>query len=73
MSGNKLTEAPKAVQLLRKNFRNGEVSFSDNAKTVWESEPIFMKHKLDDFRTKFTRLKTEHEEYEINYIYFNFF
>lgn len=62
MSTAKLTESSKAVMLLRKKMRNGEVTLADNAKAVWESEPIFMKHKLDNFRTKFNRLKAEEEQ-----------
>lgn len=61
MSSQKLTEGSKAVMLLRKKWRNGDVSSTDNAKSVWESEPIFMKHKLDNFRTKFNRIKAEGE------------
>lgn len=43
-------------------MRNGEISSSDNSKSVEESDSIFMKHKLDIFRTKFNRLKLEEKQ-----------
>lgn len=66
MSSHKLTESFKAVQILRKKFRNEKVSLTNNTKTGWESEPMFMKHNLDNFWIKFNLLKTEHEEHEGN-------
>lgn len=64
MTTAKLTETSKAVILLRKKIRNGEVLLSDNAKSVWESDPVFMSHKLDNFRTKFNRIKAEDDQGE---------
>lgn len=43
-------------------MHNGEISPSNDAKTVWESDPIFMKHKLDNFRIKFNLLKVEEDQ-----------
>lgn len=78
MSDHTLTESSKAVQLLWKKLQNGEVPHSHKAKTVWELKPLFLKHKLDYFWTKFNRLKTEHEHYNGKYmpnnliVYLNF-
>lgn len=58
----KLTERSRAVILLRKRIRNGKLSLSENAKTVWESDPVFMSHKLDSFRTRFNKIRAEEEK-----------
>lgn len=58
----KLTESSTAVVLLRKKLAAGEVSLTDNPKTVWSSDPLFMEHKLDNFRSKFNRIRTEEPE-----------
>lgn len=62
------TESSKAAQLLQKKYRNGEVSLTNNAKTVWKSVTMFMKHKLDAFQTNSNHLITEHEEKYDKYI-----
>lgn len=67
MSSHELTESSKAVRLLWKKLLNGEISLTDNAKAVRESEPLFKKRKWNNFWTKFNRLKTEHKENEGKY------
>lgn len=57
----KLTESSKAVRLLRSKFRSGEVTGQELPKSVWESEPSFMDHKLNNFRTKFHKIRKELE------------
>lgn len=49
----KLTETSRAVKLLHEKFRREKATLNDNPKTVWETEPLFAVHKLDNFRTKF--------------------
>lgn len=55
----KLSEGSKAVRLLRKKVAASEVDINDNARKVWASDPVFMEHKLDNFRTRFNRIKQE--------------
>lgn len=66
----KLTESSKAVVLPQKKLRNGDISLSDNAKYVWESDPIFIQHKLDNFWTNFNRIKAEEEQAEGKVIFY---
>lgn len=54
-----LAEASKAVKVLRKKFCRGETTLNDNPKTVWEREPLFAVHKLDNILNKFNRIKVE--------------
>lgn len=75
----KLTESSRAVVLLRKKLIAGEIDLGQNPKTIWSSDPIFMEHKLDNFRTKLNKLKTELQENQGNllfiffFIFFNYF
>lgn len=41
-----LTDSLKSEMLLRKKLRNGDFLANGNDKMVWESDPIFVKHKL---------------------------
>jgi len=56
----KLTETSKAVVLLRRKFANGEIGHRSRAQQVHESNEAFKEHKLDNFRTKFNKLKKEY-------------
>lgn len=58
----KLTETSRAVVLLRKKLVAGELDITQNPKTLWCSDPVFMEHKLDNFRTKLNKLKAEYYE-----------
>lgn len=58
----KVSEQSLAVLLLWKILQNGEISLSDTAKTVWESDSVLMTHKLDIFRTRFNKIKFEEEK-----------
>lgn len=55
----RLTASYKAVLLLRKKFKKGEVTADDNPKYVWLSSPTFISHNLHTFRTRFNRIKSE--------------
>lgn len=57
-----LPKPAEAVMLLNKEMCNGEVSLHDSSEATWESQSIFMKHKLDNFREIFNPLKAEEEE-----------
>lgn len=52
--------------LVWNKIRAGEVLVSDNAKTVWESSPVSMAHKLDTFCPMFNSIKAEEEQGEGN-------
>lgn len=58
----KRTKSSKAVLLLPKKKRNGEVAMSENAELVWEYDFVFMKHKLDKFKPKFKSMNAEEEQ-----------
>lgn len=61
MSTAKLTECSKALILVREKMRNGELFLREDAKAVWQSELIFMKQNLDNFRAKSNSLQSEEE------------
>lgn len=60
MPTEKLTVNSKAMVLLRKKFESEEISRNDDPKSVWSQEPLFSVHKLDNFRTRFNKLKKEY-------------
>lgn len=53
----RLTKNSKAIKLLLKQFANGEICSDRSAKQVWASSAVFMKYKLDNFRTRFNAIK----------------
>lgn len=59
MASERLTINSKAMILLKKKFENGDISAEDTPKSIWGSELVFMEHKLDNFRTRFNKLKKE--------------
>lgn len=58
--GEKLTEGSRAVRLLRKKFASGDIAKDAHPKQIHESNNVFRDHKLDNFRTKFNKLKSEY-------------
>lgn len=58
----KLTESSQAVKILRAKFRTGEVTGKEKPKAVWESDPAFQKHRLNNFRTCFNKIKKQLED-----------
>jgi len=58
----KLTAKSPAKKLLRRKFEQKELTGLENPKEVWESEPIFMKHKLTNFRTHYNNMRNEFKE-----------
>lgn len=64
MSAAKIIEFSKAVMLLQKKIRNEEILSTKSAKMISESDPIFMKRKLENFRGKLNRLKAKKEQFE---------
>lgn len=58
-AGGKLTKGSQAVRLLRRKFESGDVKGDEPPKTVWESESLFQKHKLVNFRSCYNALRVE--------------
>lgn len=56
----RLTEGSEAVSTLRRKFASKKYTAATTAKDAWESEECFKKHPLDNFRTKFNKLKKEY-------------
>lgn len=56
----RLDEKSKAVQLLRKKFRAGEINKEEDPKVIKDSDPIFNDFNPDTFRTRVNRLKKEY-------------
>lgn len=54
-----LIASSRAVVLLRKKNNVGEVHFTDNAKDIWMSDPVFTEHTLDKFGTILSRTGAE--------------
>lgn len=52
MSNQKVTNGSKLVILLHKKWCNENILSTDNEKSAWKSDPVFMKHKLDNSRTE---------------------
>lgn len=55
-------QTSKAVKLLRKKLCDGDIPPTDNPKSVWKSDPVFMAHKLDNFKTKFNKIKAGNDQ-----------
>lgn len=55
----KLSESSKPVMLVKKKLRNEDIFFSNNEIFIWKSDLIFMAYKLNNFCTKFNKLKAE--------------
>lgn len=55
-------ELSNGVILLRKRLCSGEVSTTDNTKSVWRPGSTFMAHKLNNFWTKLNRIKAKNNE-----------
>lgn len=64
IKNSKLIESCKAVKLQLKKIPAGEIFVSDNTSTVWESSPVFVGHKLDNYRIEFNRIKAEGDKGE---------
>ena len=50
-----------AVRMLRSKFEKGEVTGGESPKSVWESDDVFQKHKLSNFRTCYNAMGVEFE------------
>jgi len=55
----KLTSKSPAKLLLKQKFIEGKLTGDENPKDVWESEEVFKKHKLSNFRTHYNRMRLE--------------
>lgn len=73
----KLTKNSPAMLLLRRKLDSGEINLSESPKRVWESEPIFRRHKLATFRAQFNRMKKDYNDnesgFEFNFSIFWFY
>lgn len=70
----RLTANSTVITLLRKGFDEGEVNGDDDPKTIWSSRRVFSEHKLDNFRTRFNKLKNEFfDEYSKSPYFSNFY
>ena len=56
----KLTKNSLAVKTLNSMLSSGELSGTDNPKSVWESNHLFKSHKLPNFRTCYNRLRKQY-------------
>jgi len=56
----KLSEPSRAVRSLRKKFATREIPPDANPKQIHESNDLVKWHKLDNFRTRFNKLKAQY-------------
>jgi len=63
----KQTAQSPARKLLLHKFLSKELTGKENPKEVWESEQVFMKHKLSNFRNHFNKLRNEHMDGTISF------
>jgi len=56
---SKLTAKSPARMLLLQKFNDGKLTGDEEPKDVWESEDVFRKHKLTNFRAHYNRLRNE--------------
>lgn len=54
-----LTSNSKVILLLRKKFKDEEVTADNDPKLVCLSEIVFKRHKLDNSGTRFSKLKRD--------------
>lgn len=45
--------------MLKAKFERGELNGTEDPKIVWQSEPAFREYKLDTFRTRYNRTRSE--------------
>lgn len=62
MTGTKLTESSKYIHSFCRDLRNGDVSLSDDTKVVWETDSVFMSHKLDNFWPMLNHINAQMEQ-----------
>lgn len=55
----RLTKKSLAVRLLRTKFEKGALTGEEQPKAVWESDAVFQKHKLANFRTCYNSMRLE--------------
>lgn len=72
-NASKKTQSSTAVVLLRKKLAAGEVNLKDNPEKFWSSDPLFMEHKLDNFRSIFNRIRTEEQKKQVRQFKFPLF
>lgn len=53
----KLTANSPARLLLLQKFLNGDIRGDEDPKEVWQSEDVFMEHKLSNFRTHYNNMR----------------
>lgn len=59
LQNSRLTKSSKAVSLLYSMFESGQLGKNSDPKPVWLSNPVFMNHKIQNFRTCFNNIKKE--------------
>ena len=55
----RLSKNSPAVTTLRRMLSSGELSGGEDPKSVWQSNSLFMEHKLSNFSTFYNRLREE--------------
>ncbi|MEM6687231.1 MAG: hypothetical protein AAF617_15725 [Bacteroidota bacterium] len=70
---NRLTKDSKAVVLLRQKLADGTIKGTEDPKQVWLSEPIFMEHKLNNFRTCYNNIRDKKVTRLLKVMFFIFF
>lgn len=56
---NRLSKDSQAVVKLYDLFAKGIINGSEEPKSVWQSDPIFQVHKLNNFRTCYNNIRRE--------------
>jgi len=64
----KLTAKSPARKLLLQKFVQKELNGTEDPKDVWESDPIFMEHKLSNFRTHYNNLRNQYKEGKVVFL-----
>lgn len=57
--GEKWSKSSKAALKLKLRLKQGKIDPNDKPKTVWESDPEFMKYNLASFRAAYNKYKAE--------------
>lgn len=66
LQNSRLTKGSKAVSLLYSLFQSGKLGRDSEPKPIWLSNPLFMNHKIQNFRTCFNNVKKEFFSNSVN-------
>ena len=57
VSAGRLTKKSLAVCMLRSKFEKGEITGGESPRVAWESDAVFQKHKLGNYRTCYNAIR----------------